>query len=126
MAKKRGSKKKKQDIEKLFLENLLLLEKTLAELVTSFKKLEAKLTKLLNVFEKAAEAISEAGEEKKVKETITEKKKEEKVTKTTKPTKAASDELASKLELLIEQNKAIAEGLMLLEKFIKEKLEEKE
>ncbi len=35
-------------------------------------------------------------------------------------------ELAEKIEMLIEQNKAIAEAMMLLEKVIKEKLEEKE
>jgi len=80
------------------------MQKTLADVVVAFKQLEKRFEKFLNLVEKAA------------KEKTGEKGKE--------VSKEKAKTLAEKIDLLIEQNKAIAEGMMLLEKFIKEKLEE--
>jgi uncharacterized membrane protein (DUF106 family) len=99
--------KKKKEID-LLLENFVLLQKTLADIGVSLKELQKKFSEFLEVIEKAAEEKIEKKEEK-----IEEKEKKPK-------------DLAEKIDLLIEQNKAMAEGIILLEKFLKEKLEELE
>jgi rhamnose utilization protein RhaD (predicted bifunctional aldolase and dehydrogenase) len=84
----------------------------LAEVTTSFKLLEKKFDKLLSIFEKAANFISG-------KTGIKGKESKERI----KPEREAEpSDLARKLDLLVEQNKAMAEGLLLLEKFIKERI----
>jgi len=89
----------------LLLENFTLIQKTLAETVVAFKSLQQRFDRFLGLVEKAAEIPAGRAAE-----------------KVEKGEKAG---LAEKIELLIEQNKAIAEGMMLLEKVIKEKLEER-
>ncbi len=99
------AKKRKKEID-LLLENFVLLQKTLTDISLSLKELEKKFSKFLEVIEKAAEEKLE--------------KKEVKKEKIEKP-----ESLAEKIDLLIEQNKAMAEGIILLERFLKERLEEK-
>ncbi|MEM1535307.1 MAG: hypothetical protein QW199_01730 [Candidatus Pacearchaeota archaeon] len=84
----------------LLLENLVLLQKTLADTLVAFKGLNARLDSFLSLVEKAAKTQKVEG------------MKEVKGNK----------ELIEKIEAIIEQNKAIAEGMSLLEKIIKEKI----
>lgn len=79
-------------IEQLAQNNLALQEKT-AELIISIKELTKKLDDMVKIFEEAAKHIKEG---------------------TDKP-------LMDKLTDLLEQNKTIAKGLVLLEKYVREK-----
>lgn len=97
---------KKREME-LLIENFLLIQKTLTEIISSFKQLEKRFDKFLKLVEKAART-------------------QESEEKTIKGSEGKKKDLAEKIDLLIEQNKTIGEGMMLLEKFIKEKLEELE
>lgn len=107
-------KKRKKEID-LLLENFVLLQKTLADVSLSLKKLEKNFSKFLEVIEKAAQEKIE-GEEKKI-----EKEGKKGIEK-----RGSLEDLEEKINLLIEQNKAMAEGMILLEKFLKERLEELE
>ncbi|MDP2908739.1 MAG: hypothetical protein Q8N77_02940 [Nanoarchaeota archaeon] len=79
-------------IEQLVKNNIALQEKT-AELITSIKELTKKMDDMVKIFEEAAKHIKEG---------------------TDKP-------LMDKLQNLLEQNKTIAKGLVLLEKYVREK-----
>ncbi|MDP4012120.1 MAG: hypothetical protein Q8R00_00745 [Candidatus Nanoarchaeia archaeon] len=70
------------------------LQKKTIELISSFNSLSGRIDKFLSVFEKAASRI-ERGE--------------------------IEEPLAKKLEALIDQNKIIARGLVILEKYVREK-----
>ena len=70
------------------------LQKKTIEMISSFNSLSERIDKFLSVFEKAASRI-ERGE--------------------------IEEPLAKKLEALIDQNKTIARGLVLLEKYVREK-----
>ena len=70
------------------------LQKKTAELLEATLKLNKKIDKVLDTFETAARAI-EKGE--------------------------VEEPLAKKLEMLLEQNKNIAKGLILLERYVKDK-----
>ena len=76
------------------------LQKVTTELVSSNVALTRRIDKLVNIFEGAAKTISgdvEGSQEDKVRQ------------------------LSGKLETLIEQNKALADGLFMLEKYIRSK-----
>jgi hypothetical protein len=79
---------------KELVENSVELQKKSVELIDSFNKLSGKIDELLNVFKIAAKNI-EKGE--------------------------VEVPLSRKLEALLEQNKQIARGLILLEKYVREK-----
>ncbi len=79
-------------IEQLAQNNLVLQEKT-TELIISIKDLTKKMDDMVKIFEEAAKHIKEG---------------------TDKP-------LMDKLTDLLEQNKTIAKGLVLLEKYVREK-----
>ena len=83
-------------MEKL-IENTTLLQKKDAELMGSVNHLVERIDRMLNVFEEASKHVMEVSEDKKV------------------------AELTDKLEELLEQNKKIARGLLLLERYVKEK-----
>ena len=76
------------------IENNILLQKKTTELITSVNELSKKIDKMLSLFETAAKSI-EHGE--------------------------IEEPLAKKLESLIDQNKIIARGLLLLEKYVRDK-----
>jgi len=80
-------------IEQLIRNNISLQKKS-ADLLVGLNALTKKVDSLLNVFEKAAEEIKKGEVE---------------------------EPLSKRLEALIEQNKTIARGLLLLEKYIREK-----
>lgn len=79
-------------IEQLVENNIALQEKT-ADLITSIKELTKKIDDMVKIFEEAAKHIKEG---------------------TDRP-------LMEKLTSLIDQNKTIAKGLVLLEKYVREK-----
>jgi len=81
-------------IVKELIKNNIELSKKSADLVISVKELSNRISKLVDVFEGAAKVI-----------------KEEEV----------KEPLVEKITTLIEQNKQIAKGLLILERFIQEK-----
>lgn len=87
-------KSKTEDLINALVQNEISLQKKTVELINSFNVLSQRIDKFLNIFEKAASRI-ERGE--------------------------IEEPLAKKLESLIEQNRTIARGLLLLEKYVREK-----
>ncbi len=85
---------KNKTTDKLLLENFVRLQKVLADV-------SVKLTRLLDIFEKAAESF------------VGKEELEKKLPGVTKGGKEVP--LLDKLDLLLEQNKTIAKGLTLLE-----------
>lgn len=88
------SSHKHDDLVSSLIQHDISLQKKTVELITSFNSLSERIDKFLNVFEKAASRI-ERGE--------------------------IEEPLAKKLEALIDQNKTIARGLLLLERYVREK-----
>lgn len=83
-------------IEQL-IENNLILQKKETELMMNVNNLVKRIDRMLNVFEEASKHVMEVGEEKRI------------------------IELADKLEELLNQNKNIAKGLIMLEQYVKTK-----
>ncbi|MAG20509.1 hypothetical protein CL618_03700 [archaeon] len=79
------------------IENTVLLQKKDAELMTSTKKLITKIDRMLNVFEEASKHVMEVSEDKRV------------------------AELTDKLDDLLQQNKTIAKGLIMLEQYVRKR-----
>jgi len=75
-----------------------LSQKQVSDLVESTNKLVQRIDKLVSLFDEAAKHVGEV-----------------------ESTEAKISALSSKLEYLLEQNKAIAQGLLLLEKYVKGK-----
>lgn len=83
----------KDDIIKQLVENNISLQQKNIELISAISKLNNKISEMVDIFDEAAKHI-----------------------------KAGTDEpLVNKLERLLDQNKVIANGLILLEKYIREK-----
>lgn len=100
VTKKKTVSKTSSHHEKLLhqlIENTVLLQKKDAELMTSNKKLIDKIDKMLNVFDEASKHVMEVSEDKKL------------------------SELTDKLEELLEQNKTIAKGLLMLEQYVRKR-----
>ena len=76
------------------IQNNLELQKKSTEMIDAVSKLTKRISRLLDVFESAAKNI-EKGE--------------------------VEEPLARKLEALLEQNKTIARGLLLLERYVRDK-----
>ena len=83
-------------MEKL-IENTTLLQKKDAELMVSVKHLVDRIDRMLNVFDEASKHVMEVSEDKRV------------------------AELSDKLEELLEQNKTIAKGLLMLEQYVRKR-----
>jgi DNA-binding transcriptional regulator GbsR (MarR family) len=83
---------------KQLIENNISLQKKSIDLIEATNKLTKKIDKLVNLFEEASKHVGEVevGEDK-------------------------VKQLAAKLESLLEQNKDIAKGLLLLERYVREK-----
>lgn len=104
---KRGSKKGAKSVGRdkvirLLVENNVALQKVLINLSSDISGLTREVSKLLELFKEASKTI---GEEKAVEDII----KEERT------------DLIPKLDELIDQNKTIAKGLVLLESVLREK-----
>lgn len=93
---KKSSSSHKDVTEKLIEVNLALQKKDV-ELLHNIKKLTEKIDRMLNVFEEASKHVMEVGEDKKLLD------------------------LTDKLNDLLEQNKTIAKGLLMLEKYVRSK-----
>lgn len=89
------------EIEKKILENLVELQKVHTNLAERFEKLAEQIVNLLNLFEMAARSFAEHPANQ-----VTEKDKE----------------FLEKVDKLLEQNKTIAKGLMLMEERIRERM----
>ncbi len=76
------------------LKNNLTLQKATIELIDAVNKMTERTDRLLSLFEEAAKNIEKA---------------------------EIKEPLAKQLEMLLEQNKAIARGLVLLERYIRER-----
>lgn len=87
--------KKSKNSEKILIENFVALQKVMTHLSERFDKLSKEISKLLEIFEISAKSFME-------KDINLGESKEE------------SQEIAKKLEELIDQNKTIARGLTLL------------
>lgn len=99
--------KNKSDID-LLLENSILLQKTITKLAVELKKLNRKVSSMLELFEDASEAFKQSGGIAVPERTI------------------ETEEIVEKIDKLIKQNKTIAKGILLLEEsFRKQKTEEK-
>jgi len=101
--KKKGEKIKQETMD-LLIENSIALQKTLTDLAGDINKLSKDIAEMLNLFKEASKAFSEGKR------------------------LAPGGELAlrEKLDILIEQSRVIAKGLVLLESYIKEKISKKE
>ncbi|MBI4158842.1 hypothetical protein HY500_01130 [Candidatus Woesearchaeota archaeon] len=96
MAQESTVSSQKKLIEQL-IENNLILQKKETELMVNVNQLIKRIDRMLNIFEEASKHVMEVGEEKKI------------------------IELADKLEELLNQNKNIAKGLIMLEQYVKTK-----
>jgi hypothetical protein len=94
MAKSSQTRISKQSIIDQLTKNNVILQQKSVDLIESMNKLSKNIDKLVQTFQKAAEVIDK-GEEK--------------------------EPLTFKLTQLIEQNKQLARGLLLLEQYIKRK-----
>ena len=79
------------------VENTVLLQKKDVELMTSTKKLVEKIDKMLHVFDEASKHVMEVSEDKRI------------------------AELTDKLDDLLQQNKTIAKGLIMLEQYVRKR-----
>ncbi len=95
MVKKNLTSTDNKEVFNLILENTLNLQKNIFETNEELKTLNIKLTQLLEIFDKASKTFEQSLEN-----------------------GSGSDmvDVEKKLELLIEQNKIIAKGILLLEK----------
>lgn len=94
MAKKYSSRLSKQDIIDELMRNNALLQTKSVDLLNSMNNLTKKVDNLVEIFKKAAEKIE---------------------------AEDIKQPLAGKLTELLNQNKKIAQGLVLLERFVREK-----
>ena len=92
-----GSSESHNKLAEKLIENSVMLQKKDAELMHSVKELVAKIDKMLSVFEEASKHVMEVSEDKKI------------------------SELTDKLEELLEQNKTIAKGLIMLEQYVRKR-----
>lgn len=89
----------KKDNINLLLENSIALQKTMADLALELKSLNQKVARIVSSFESASLAFKEAKEK-----GIAEPK-----------------DISEKLDMIIDQNKTIAQGVLLLEESIRVK-----
>lgn len=85
--------KKGSEISNLILENTVSLQRNLVETTEELKNLNIKLTRILDIFDKASRTFQDSLE---------------------KGTETGVVELEKKIDALIEQNRIIAKGLLLL------------
>ena len=91
------AKQKKEKTHSALVQLNIELQKKNIELLEAVHALTQRIDNLVNVFEEAAKNVSNIEEDKKVKD------------------------LTNKLEELLEQNKSLANGLLLLERYVRSK-----
>ncbi|MBU2496482.1 MAG: hypothetical protein KJ767_00285 [Nanoarchaeota archaeon] len=89
---------------RLLLENNINLQKKIVDLTISTDELNKKMSRLLSLIEKASESFSEGAPE----------------------SELGTATVVNRMEELIRQNKTIARGLILLEKYVRDNVDKKE
>ena len=84
-------------LHKTIIDNHVALQRKNIELIESVNNLSKRIDKLVGIFEEASKHVLEVGEDKRI------------------------IELADKLEELLDQNRSIAKGLLMLESYVKTK-----
>ena len=100
----------KTELEQTLINNFTSLQKVLTNLVIKFDDLSTNMSKLLQLFEISAKSFVE---NKSIKEPIKEQKEERREDK----------DLLNKLDSLLDQNKIIAKGIILMEDRIRKRAE---
>ena len=100
----------KGELEETLINNFTNLQKVLTNLSFKFEDLSNNMSKLLQLFEISAKSFAEK---------YTSKETGEKLEKQTKERKETDKEYLKKLDSLLDQNKTIAKGIMLMEGKIK-------
>ena len=95
-----------QDMNQILIDNFTNLQKVLTNLSIKFDDLSTNLSKLLQLFEISAKSFAEK---------YSDKKPEEQINKL----QQADTAYLSKLDSLLDQNKTIAKGIMLMEQRIR-------
>jgi len=94
------SVKREDNLAKQLIETGVKVQSKTVDLISEMDKLTKRVDKLLGLFEEASKHVGEA-----------------------ETTEQRINELTNKLESLLEQNKSIARGLILLEKYVRGKTE---
>ena len=102
-------RKSQTEIEQALIDNFINLQKVLTNLSIKFDGLSGNISKLLQLFEISAKSFTEKYPKRDIKE-IEEKEK-------------ADKEFLKKLDSLMDQNKTIARGIMLMEEQIRNRNE---
>jgi hypothetical protein len=114
MAEKTGVIRKKPmtkaEMEKTLIDNFTNLQKVLTNLSIKFEDLSNNMSKMLQLFEISAKSFAEKH---------TSKEAEKQIENKTQEQKKADKEYLKKLDSLLDQNKTIAQGIMLMEKRIR-------
>lgn len=101
--KKTQKKMSKTDLDQALVDNFIALQKVLTHLSVKFDDLTTKMDRLMNTFEVAAKSF------------------EEKYAEGTEKPADVDSEFLKKLDSLLDQNKLIAKGIMMMEDKIKNK-----
>lgn len=96
--KEEESKKPREELQQILLENSISLQKVLTNLSISLDNLSKQTEKLLNLFEQSAKTIAEKDFE----------------------TEAMNRKISDKLDMLMNQNKTLAQGVSLVHERIQE------
>lgn len=96
--KEEDNKKSKDELQQILLENSISLQKVLTNLTISLDNLSKQTEKLLNLFEQSARTIAEKDFE----------------------TEAMNKKISDKLDMLMNQNKTLAQGVSLVHDRIQE------
>jgi leucyl aminopeptidase len=102
----------KVELEEALINNFTNLQKVLTNLSFKFEDLSDNISKLLQLFEISAKSFAEK---------YTSKEKEEKLKEQTKQRKETDKQYLKKLDSLLDQNKTIAKGIMLMEGRIRQR-----
>lgn len=89
-----------EELNKILLENFVILQKTLTNLALKFDNLSGNISKLLQLFEMSARSFAEKPQ----------------------PDAQKDKEFLDKINMLLEQNKTIAKGLTLMEEKIRQRV----
>jgi len=95
---------KKEEIEGMLIDNFTNLQKVLTNLSIKFDELSSNISKLLQLFEISAKSFAEKYSDKNPEELVN---------------KSVDTEYLKKLDSLLDQNKTIAKGIMLMEERIR-------
>jgi hypothetical protein len=94
----------RDEIQQALIDNFISLQKVMTNLSVKFEELSTNISKLLQLFEISAKTFAERYSTEKLA-----------------PENAVDSELISKLSTLLDQNKIISKGIMLIEEKIREK-----